>query len=88
MSLLDVLNAEKRGEKVEVRYNRREVCIVTRCPFCGCGNEVEVNETDYFDWDDGKMAQDAFPYLSVAEQEKLLWGICPQCWDKYFGDNK
>lgn len=88
MSLLDTLNAEERGEKVEVHYNRREVCIVTRCPFCGRGNEVEVNESDYWDWDDGKMAQDAFPYLSADEREMLISGICPQCWDKTFGGDE
>jgi len=85
MSLLDVLNAEERGEKVDVRYNRHEVCIITQCPFCGRGNEVEVNETDYLDWDDGKMAQDAFPYLSADEREMLISGCCPQCWNKMFG---
>lgn len=85
MSLLDVLNAEERGEKIDVRYNRHEVCIITQCPFCGRGNEVEVNETDYLDWDDGKMAQDAFPYLSADEREMLISGCCPQCWDKMFG---
>lgn len=86
MSLFDVLNAEERGEKVEVRYNRHEICVVTQCPFCGRGNDVEVNEMDYLDWDDGKMAQDAFPYLSADEREMLISGCCPQCWDKMFGE--
>jgi len=86
MSLFDILNAEENGEKVKVRYNRHEVCIVTTCPFCGHANEVEVNEMDYLDWQDGKMAQDAFPYLSADEREKLISGCCPQCWDKMFGE--
>lgn len=87
MSLYDILNAEENGEKVEVRYNRREVCVVTQCPFCGHGNEVEVNESDYLDWQDGKMAQDAFPYLSANEREMLISGICPTCWNKMFRDD-
>lgn len=69
-----------------VKINYKEVCVVTQCPFCGRGNEVEVNEADYWDWDDGMMAQDAFPYLSAAEREMLISGICPKCWDKMFGD--
>ena len=67
------------------RINYKEVCVVTQCPFCGRGNEVEVNEADYWDWDDGELAQDAFPYLSADEREMLITGICGDCLDKMFG---
>jgi len=70
------------------RINYKEVCVVTQCPFCGRGNEVEVNEADYWDWDDGMMVQDAFPYLSADEREMLITGICPTCWDKMFGSDE
>lgn len=70
------------------RINYKEVCVVTQCPFCGRGNEVEVNEADYWDWQDGMMAQDAFPYLSADEREMLISGICPTCWDKMFGSDE
>lgn len=69
-----------------IKINYKEVCVVTRCPFCGRGNEVEVNEMDYLDWQDGKLAQVAFPYLSVDEREKLISGICPTCWDRMSRD--
>lgn len=62
------------------KINYKEVCIVTRCPMCGRGNEVEVNENDYFDWDDGMNVAVAFPYLSANEREMLISGICPKCW--------
>lgn len=88
MSLFDILNAEENGNKVEVRYNRREVCIATTCPFCGHDNKVEVNKIDFLDWLGGEFAQNAFPYLSVDEREKLISGCCPQCWDKYFGSDE
>lgn len=69
-----------------VKINYKEVCVVTVCPFCGHGNEVEVNEDDYLDWSDGVLlAQDAFPYLSADEREMLISGICPTCWDGMFG---
>lgn len=70
------------------RINYKEVCVVTRCPFCGRGNEVEVNESDYWDWQDGELVQNAFPYLSADEREMLISGICPTCWDKMFGSNE
>ena len=75
-----IINIEIKMAKI----NYKEVCVVTRCPFCGRANEVEVNEMDYLDWDDGKLAQDAFPYLSASEREMLISGICPTCWDTMF----
>lgn len=68
-----------------IKINYKEVCVITSCPYCGKANEIEVNEMDYFDWDDGELVQDAFPYLSVEEREMLISGICPTCWNKMFG---
>ena len=68
-----------------VKINFKEVIVVTQCPFCGRANEIAVNEADYWDWDDGMLAQDAFPYLSANEREMLISGICPTCWEKMFG---
>lgn len=63
------------------KINYKEVCVITRCPFCGRGNEVEVNENDFFDWHDGVSVAVAFPYLSASEREMLISGICPKCWN-------
>ena len=71
-----------------MKINYKEVCVVTACPFCGHAHEVEVNEMDYLDWQDGELAQNAFPYLSADEREMLISGICPTCWDKMFGSDE
>ena len=71
-----------------MKINYKEVCVVTACPFCGHAHEVEVNEMDYLDWQDGELAQNAFPYLSADEREMLISGICPTCWDEMFGSNE
>lgn len=68
-----------------MKVNNKEVTIITACPFCGHANEVEVNEADYWDGQDGELAQIAFPYLSANEREMLISGICPTCWEKTFG---
>lgn len=68
--------------KMFTRINYKEVCIITSCPMCGCGNEVEVNEADYWDWDDGALVQNAFPYLPAEKREMLITGLCPTCWNK------
>lgn len=58
--------------------------IETRCPFCGKAHTVQVHGKDYRAWQEGKHAQDAFPYLSANEREMLISGICPTCWDNMF----
>lgn len=70
---------------MEEKVNNKEVTIITACPFCGRANEIEVNEADYWDWQDGELVQNAFPYLSADEREMLISGICPTCWEKTFG---
>jgi hypothetical protein len=61
--------------------------LTTTCPFCGATFTVTVHASDYEDWQNGKMVQDAFPYLSAEARELLVSGICPDCWDGMFGDS-
>ena len=69
-----------------MKINKKKTTIVTTCPFCGHINFIEVNESDYFDWDDGTLIQNALPYLSADEREMIKTGICPTCWDSMFGE--
>ena len=69
-----------------MKTNRHEVTVMFRCPFCGAGHEVEVNEDDYFDWDDGELAQNAFPYLTATEREQFISNLCPTCQAKIFDE--
>lgn len=71
-----------------MKKNFHEITVVTVCPFCGKGHEIEVNEMDYLDWKDGELAQEAFPYLSAEDREMLISGICPDCWDSMFGSEE
>lgn len=68
-----------------MKINNKETIIIAICPCCGRDYEIEVNEEDYWDWQDGELVQNAFPYLSAAEREMLISGICPKCWEKTFG---
>lgn len=60
--------------------------INTTCPLCGKITPVQIRRVaDYRDYMlNGKLAQDAFPYLSADEREMLISGICPTCWDNMF----
>ena len=70
---------------MKMKINYKDLSVVTKCPFCGYMNEIKVNEADYYDWKDGVLAQDAFPYLSDDEREALISGICVPCWNEMFG---
>ena len=59
--------------------------VTTICPFCGMPHDVEVDFLDFCAWQNGALAQDAFPYLSADEREMLISGICPDCWERTFG---
>lgn len=67
-----------------MRINRKEVEIITACPFCGQAHSVFANERDYLDWQEGELVQNAFPYLSADDREMLISGCCPSCWKKTF----
>ena len=69
------------------KINYKEITVVCPCPFCGSATEVEVNENDYWDWQDGELAQIAFPYLNPDEREILISGICKDCWRETFGED-
>lgn len=64
------------------------VMIETRCPICHQFHDVEVYERDFYDWQNGKLAQNAFPYLSSDEREMLISGTCPDCWSKMFSEEE
>lgn len=64
---------------------REDIIIANQCPLCGRVHEVAVDFMDFMDWQDGKLAQDAFPYLSAEEREQLISGFCPDCIRSVFG---
>jgi hypothetical protein len=69
-----------------MKINRKEVTIITRCPNCGHASRVQVNESDYIAWKyDDALVQDAFPYLSAEDREKLITGCCKNCWNALLG---
>lgn len=62
------------------------IIIERTCPFCGAVTTVTVDSWDYQDWAGGKCAQNAFPYLSAAEREVIISGLCLNCQGNFFGD--
>lgn len=71
----------------QTAYDRDEdiIYLDVKCVFCGKPHFIMVYGDDFTAWQNGKHAQDAFPYLSVNDREMLISGCCSQCWDKMFG---
>lgn len=51
------------------------------CRMCSKSTEIHCYLEDYIAWQQGKLIQDAFPYLTPNERE-MLKGMCSECWDK------
>lgn len=51
---------------------------------CGSQQEIKVKTVDVIRYNDGAHIQDAFPYLSAGHRERLLSGLCSNCYDKMF----
>ena len=64
----------------------RDIRLEITCPFCGKSHFVEIAGSDYNAWQNGALAQNAFPYLSATEREQLISHICPQCQADIFGE--
>ena len=60
--------------------------IITKCLWCGEKHEFEVPFEDYFAFLNGEPIQVAMPQLSADERERLISGICPNCYSKAFSD--
>lgn len=59
--------------------------VEVECRMCGKTHYLKVEAQDFNDWNNGKLAQDAFPYLTLEKRELLISRTCPQCWKKLFG---
>ena len=67
-----------------MKINFETTTVVKHCPFCGKVSSVKVNTEDYFGWENGALAQNAFPYLSASKREILISGMCEECQADFF----
>ena len=61
---------------------------VIECPSCGTHVEICFNQEDYQRWSnkEGYMYE-LMPYLSKADCEVLLGGMCNECWNEFWKDD-
>ena len=54
------------------------------CNRCSETHVLQINATDVESWQNGRLIQDAMPYLSADERELLISGMCGVCFDRLF----
>ena len=61
--------------------------VKVRCIICKTEHTILVNREDWdmYNSPNRPYIQDIFPYLSPAERELLMSGICEECWTRVFG---
>lgn len=64
--------------------NKKLQAFEIKCRVCDTKHTVMVTDVDVADWQGGKFAQDAFPYLTADERELIMSQTCGVCWDKQF----
>ena len=62
----------------------RKTNFLVMCNRCGDTHTVKIHATDIAAWHDGELIQDAMPYLSAAERELLISGMCDPCFHRLF----
>ena len=61
--------------------------IIKTCISCKKEYKIEVNTSDLYSYMNGKLVQNAFPYLSAGERELLVSGVCDKCFIDMFKDD-
>lgn len=61
--------------------------ITKKCIQCGETGTMELDMADVIAWHAGKLAQSAFPYLTVDLREQVISGTHPACWKAIFSDD-
>ena len=68
---------------------KRKTIIHKQCTSCKKIYHIEVNKKDLYAYmNDGKLIQNAFPYLSAGERELIISGICDTCFNDMMKDDE
>jgi hypothetical protein len=63
-----------------------DTAFAVTCRMCDSVNFVSVVESDFNNWKQGQVIQNALPYLDVNQRELLQTQICGTCFDSMFSD--
>ncbi len=63
-----------------------DTTFAVTCRMCNSVNFVSLVESDFNNWKQGQVIQNALPYLDVNQRELLQTQICGTCFDAMFSD--
>ena len=58
--------------------------ITCRCPLCGKTSTVTCSEEQWYAYEDGALAQDAFADMDLHTRETIISGMCLPCQERFF----
>jgi hypothetical protein len=61
-------------------------CVADVSPKCEVRKNINVYADDYDAFLHGKLAQDAFPYLTPADRELLITNTCGPCFSQIMSE--
>jgi len=72
-------------ERFMKRHSDGTASIWRTCTVAKETYSVDVKQKDLSEWQSGKLAQDAFPYLTADQREFLISNTTPKEWEQFFG---
>lgn len=79
---------ESTTETITVEQGHQYHITTIPCPECRDKTVLTVKGTDLYSYHQGTYMQDAFPYLTNDDRERLISGVCAPCFKKLFeGDD-
>ena len=64
------------------------VTITCRCPLCGKVSTVTCTENQWYAYEDGALAQEAFAELDLHTRETIISGMCLPCQESFFTEEE
>ena len=55
--------------------------LIRDCIICHEDSRITIPGQGLYDWEHGKLIQNAFPELTADQREIIMTGIHPPCWD-------
>lgn len=64
------------------------VAFSLQCNLCDTIHNIVLPVKDLVKWQEGALIQDAMGYLDPDIRELMISGVCGECFDRMFGEEK
>lgn len=85
ISIMKTLGHKPHIEELELNVFRMHYRLKIRCTYCDTVKEIWIPEHEFEEYVNGACIQDAMKSLQKDDRELITSGICPKCWEQFFG---